>query len=279
MSTRNFLPIATLLLITTLLFIPLSIQTVSSQQSPPAFTWPEGKRAAVSLSFDDARASQVDVGTSILDRHGVKATFFIVPGGVERRLEGWRKAVRSGHEIGNHSLNHPCSGNFSWSRQKALEDYTLERIHAELVETNRRIKELLGVEMRTFAYPCGQTFVGRGLDTRSYVPIVSALFTAGRGWLGEAPNDPEFCDLAQITGIATDGKEFEQILPILEEAKEAGHWVVFAGHDIGPEGRQTTRVRMLEKLLPYLRDPANGFWVAPVGDVAEYVAGKRKAGK
>ena len=37
--------------------------------------WPEGKTAALSLTFDDARLSQVDQGLPLLDSYGVKATF------------------------------------------------------------------------------------------------------------------------------------------------------------------------------------------------------------
>jgi peptidoglycan/xylan/chitin deacetylase (PgdA/CDA1 family) len=217
----------------------------------------------------------VDVGTSVLERHQVKVTFFVVPSGVEQRLAGWKKAVAAGHEIGNHSLDHPCTGNFPWARQKALEDYTLEKMRREMVEANRRLRELLQVTAETFAYPCGQTFVGRGLETRSYVPLVAEMFVAGRGWLGEAPNDPGFCDLAQVLGMEMDGKDFEQVRPMLERAREARAWLVLAGHEIGQEGDQTTRVGMLERLLPYVRDPANGFWVAPVGEVARYIRQQR----
>jgi peptidoglycan/xylan/chitin deacetylase (PgdA/CDA1 family) len=248
-------------------------------QGPAAgFAWPEGKRVALSLSFDDARQSQVDVGLAVLDRQKVKATFYVVPSGVERNPEGWKKIVASGHEIGNHSLNHPCTGNFAWSRQKALEDYSLEKMRDELKQANRRIKELLGVTAESFAYPCGQTFVGRGVDTKSYVPIVAALFGSGRGWMSEAPNDPGFCDLAQATGIEMDGHDFEQILPVLESARGAGLWVSLAGHDIGQGGPQTTRVAMLEKLMAYANDPANKIWIAPVGAVAKYVR-ERRTGK
>jgi len=248
------------------------------QAQPPvaaSFAWPAGKRVAVSMSFDDARASQVQGGTALLDRFGVKATFYLTASSIEPRLAGWKQATANGHEMANHSLNHPCSGNFDWSRTKALEDYTLERIRFELVEANRKIKELLGVTAESFAYPCGQRTVGRGLDTRSYVPITAALFVSSRGWLDEAPNDPVYVDLAQITGIESDGKDFEQILSVIDSAKKTGAWVVFAGHDIGKEGRQTTRVAMLEKLCAYVTDPANEVWVAPVATIARYVRDHR----
>jgi peptidoglycan-N-acetylglucosamine deacetylase len=39
-------------------------------------TWPRDKRAGLSLTFDDARPSQVDSGTPIRDWYGIKATFY-----------------------------------------------------------------------------------------------------------------------------------------------------------------------------------------------------------
>lgn len=202
------------------LFMLAGTITFAQTHNSPIFSWPKGKQVAVSLSFDDARPSQVDKGTAVLDEYKVKATFYLVPSTVEQRLPGWKKAVASGHEMGNHSLNHPCTGNFPWARLKALEDYTLEKMDAELTEANIRLQQLLGVKPEVFAYPCGQTFVGRGVNTKSYIPVVAKLFASGRGWLDEGPNDPTFCDMAQLTGIVMDGKDFEQILPLREEAKK-----------------------------------------------------------
>ena len=103
----------------------LLVRPVWSQPSPAAFSWPQGARAAVSLTFDDARPSQVDVGLDLLNRLGAKATFYVVPVRMEERLEGWKRLASSGYEIGNHSLRHPCTGNFEWSRDTALEDSCL----------------------------------------------------------------------------------------------------------------------------------------------------------
>lgn len=253
----------------------LSAQMLLAQQAETTFAWPEGKQIAISLSFDDARASQVDAGTALLDEYGVKGTFYVVPNSVKQRLEGWKKAVASGHEIGNHSFNHPCTGNFPWSRQKAIENYTLKQMRNELILANKDIKELLGVESEVFAYPCGQTYIGRGENTKSYVPVVSKLFLSGRGWLDEGPNAPQFCDLAQLTGMEMDGKDFEQILPLIENAKKSGAWLVLAGHEMGTSGNQTTRLSMLKKLIEYAQNPANGIWIAPVGTVAKYIKGKK----
>ena len=245
-------------------------------QSKTDFSWPQGKEAAISLSFDDGRSSQVEGGTALLDSFYTKATFYVVPSAVEERLEGWKKAVASGHEIGNHSLYHPCSGNFVWSREHALENYTLDSMQTELTKANNLIQKLLGVKPIVFAYPCGQKFVGRGIHVKSYVPLVARMFITGRGYMEETPNDPVFTDFAQITGIEMDGKDFEQILPLLREARKNGHWVVLAGHEMAEGGVQTTRLTMLRKLIAYARDPENKFWIAPVGTIATYIEHYRK---
>jgi hypothetical protein len=91
------------------------------------FQWPQGKRAAISLSFDDASYGQVDYGIPILDKYGIKATFYVRPKFVGPRLAGWQKAVANGHEIGNHTRTHPCSGNNESSRNNPLESYTQEK--------------------------------------------------------------------------------------------------------------------------------------------------------
>ncbi|MGI8672024.1 MAG: polysaccharide deacetylase family protein [Luteitalea sp.] len=257
-----------------------TIASVGPHAVPPTQSsqagWPGGARMALSLSFDDGRASQVTQGLPVFARHGAKVTLFVVPSAVERDVNGWKQAVAAGHEIGNHSLTHSCSGNFAFSRARALEDHTLDRMRQELADANRQIIALLGVTPRTFAYPCGQTFVGRGKETRSYVPLVAEQFLAGRGWLDESANDPAFVDLAQTMGVEMDGKDFTQIRPLIDDAGTRGAWLVLAGHEIGRDGRQTTRVAMLDELLTYAKAPASGIWLATVAEAAEEIVRRRR---
>ena len=240
-----------------------------------AFQWPEGKKMALSLTFDDARLTQPDKGIPLLDKYGVKATFYISPGNMEQRLEEWKNAVVHGHDIGNHSLLHPCSGNFAWSRDKALEDYTLESMSRELDSASNLINSLLGIEPVSFAYPCGQTFVGRGKMTRSYVPLVAEKFETGRGWLGESPNDPSFCDMSQLMGIELDGKSFEQVKVLIDEARARGLWLVLAGHEMNDGGIQTSLLSTIEAICRYASDPANEIWLDNVHNIAAYVREER----
>jgi len=258
------------------IFISLFEGNVFAQTIDTVFKWPEGKKAAISLTFDDARFSQVDTGTALLDKYGVKATFFVVTSSVEQRLDGWKKAVANGHEIGNHTMTHPCTGNFLWSRKNALENYSINDIQNEITECNTRIKELLGVTAEVFAYPCGQKFVGRDTNTKSYVPLISKMFILGRGWRDEALVDPLFCDLSQVSGIEMDGKSFDEILPLIEEAKKNGQWLILAGHEMGEGGVQTTQLSMLKQLIEYIQNPSNQIWIAPAGTVAEYIEKNRQ---
>jgi len=247
-------------------------QNLWSQQ----IAWPEGKKMALSLSFDDARESNPTLGVSLLDKYDIKATFFLVPSAVRKNLNGWKQAAASGHEMANHSLNHPCSGNFGWGGKPSLDEYTIADMRKELEQANAEIHELLGVTPKVYAYPCGQTYLGRGANAQSFIPLIDEMFLAGRGWLGEAPVDPVLADMAHLTGMKMDNMEFDEILPILEAASKTGKWVVLAGHETNHAGNQTTYLKALEHLLQYAKDPANGIWIAPVGTVAEYVLEQRE---
>src|SRR5690606_14099967 len=59
---------------------PQEEPTMSTPSHPASSSfagWPGGKRAAVSLSFDDAAVSQLDYVVPILNRYGVRGTFYV----------------------------------------------------------------------------------------------------------------------------------------------------------------------------------------------------------
>jgi peptidoglycan/xylan/chitin deacetylase (PgdA/CDA1 family) len=238
--------------------------------------WPEGKRAAISLTFDDARLSQIDTGLPILDRFKVKATFYVSPDGVKERLEGWKRAVKSGHEIGNHTMTHPCTGNYAFSKANALEDFSLDRMAREIDEASLAIEKMLAVKPISFAYPCCQTFVGRGRAVKSYVPLVAGRFLTGRLGLNEAANDPAICDLAQLLAQGSDGTTFDELKVLIDQAASDGRWLILCGHEVGDSGYQTTPAKTLEALCRYASDPGSGLWIDTVGRIGKYVADHRK---
>jgi len=189
----------------------------------------------------------------------------------------WRTVADAGHEIGNHTLSHPCSGNFPWSRRHALEEYTLARMALELDAASDEIEAFFGRQPTSFAYCCGQKFVGRSSETRSYVPLVAERFAVGRGFRDEFPNDPAFVDLAQVAGVEADGIDSSRFIELAEQAARCGEWLAIVGHDVGVPGPQTVGARELEAFCRWL-GARDDLWVAPVGEVGAYIARSRVEG-
>jgi peptidoglycan-N-acetylglucosamine deacetylase len=244
-----------------------------------SFFWPGDKKMALSITFDDARISQIDSGgISILDKYDVKGTFYVSPENLAPQIDGWKKALENGHEIGNHTTTHPCSVNFGWHGRKTLENYSLTDIHNDINTANKIISEILGVQPLSFAYPCGQTFVGMGLDAKSYVPVISSMFESGRLYSTGTVN-PVFCDMAQLPSESLDNKSFDEILELIEYAGKRGQWLILTGHDVG-EGIETgdkliSSQKTLEAICKYASDPSNGIWIDNVHNIASYINNKR----
>ena len=61
----------------------------------------------VYLTFDDGPIPEVTPAVlEILDRYGIKATFFMVGDNVARNPELFREVKRRGHSYGNHTMHH-----------------------------------------------------------------------------------------------------------------------------------------------------------------------------
>jgi peptidoglycan-N-acetylglucosamine deacetylase len=238
--------------------------------------WPHSARAAVSLSFDDARPSQVACGLAALDAHNLKATFYVTINAMKQHLDAWKRAAATGHEIGNHTLTHPCSGNYEFARNNALEDYTLDRMQSDIQAADDEIQKLLGIRATTFAYPCGQKFVGRGEHLQSYVPLVAKRFKIGRGFNDTTANDPAFFDTAQTLGVDMDMKTFADLKPLFDLALQQQSWLVLVGHDIGPDPlRQTTLLKTIDDIARSCAE--SGIWLDTVDAVASHILTARGA--
>src|SRR5947208_11251312 len=111
-----------------------------------ASPWPDGCEGAVSLTFDDGMTSQLQVAIPMLDEHGLTGSFYLNPRGDnwQERLQPWRDVARAGHEIGNHTMAHPCTRAFRDSGEPfGLEALTLEELEADIVEAERRLREAI----------------------------------------------------------------------------------------------------------------------------------------
>ena len=117
--------------------------------------------------------------------------------------------------------------------------------------------------------------VGRGSQVKSYVPLIAERFLVGRGFSEQNFNDPVFCDLAQASGIVSDDLDYIPMVKLISQATAQGAWIIFAGHDIGEKGVQTTDATALAALCRYMQDPANGVWVDTVEKIGKYIQQQR----
>ena len=80
-----------------------------------------GHQHAVYLTFDDGPIPEVTPWVlDVLDRYGIKATFFMVGDNVRKHPDVYEEVVSRGHRIGNHTMHH-VSG-FRLTRRSYLRD-------------------------------------------------------------------------------------------------------------------------------------------------------------
>ncbi|MET8825540.1 polysaccharide deacetylase family protein [Streptomyces sp. NPDC004610] len=102
------------------------------------------KVKCVALTFDDGPAADTTRLLTILKERNVKATFYLVGKNVQRYPATARNASRAGHQIGNHSWDHPD-----------LTRLTTAQIRSQLSRTDTAIKQATGIEPTTMRAPYG----------------------------------------------------------------------------------------------------------------------------
>lgn len=239
------------------------------------FSWPNGALAAVSLTYDDAIATDLDVARPALERHGLHATFFLTGSSPEiaKRIDEWRALGQRGHELASHTMFHPCDRSFAWvKRGFASQDYDLNRMDRELQDSLALLRTL-GVESGpyTFAYPCGSTWVGE--RQTSYVGLTEKYFLASRG-VGGTIADPRTDPLTNVPAIQGDGKTGAQLVALVQAAVERSGWLVFVFHGVGGD-YLTVDASAHEELLAYLAANRSTVWTDTFGAVAAVSAAQR----
>jgi hypothetical protein len=247
--------------------------------------WPEPYRGAISLTFDDGLPSQLNLAVPMLDEAGLRGTFYLNPTGSQEsagvgdswmeRLEPWKPVQAQGHEIGNHSILHPCSLNnyLEWQYGKNLLNWTLDQLAQDVLEAQRRIHEAFPAQKaNTFGYPCYEDSVGRGKNRASYTPFIAGHFVAARqkGELrGELANDPIYCDLHHLSSWPVEFQQCEFMIGLAEIAVHLGRWGVFTFHGID-EGKLLIGANELQTLVDFL-SRRKDIWVAPLAEIGAYV--------
>lgn len=254
----------------------LSILLISGVVYAPAIaqnntTW-QGKRCAVVLTYDDALDVDIDNALPALDSLGLKATFYLsgYSGTLNTRLKDWRSSAANGHELGNHTLFHPCTGSLPGrgfvTPDYDLNNYSVRRMTDEIRMTNTTLKAIDGKTERTFAYPCGDTKIH---DTAYIVPVQND-FVAARGVQAEMPA-VNTVDLYNIGCYGINGQSGDELVALVKQAMQKGTLLVFLFHGVGGGHSLNVSLAAHSQLLHYLKLNEKDIWIAPMIQVAEYI--------
>lgn len=249
--------------------------------SSESFAWPDGQRAAVSLSYDDGLPVHYEDVAPALDARGLRATFYVpIDSTLIEQREAWIRIAAAGHELGNHTVFHPCRnpGNRSgWPLpHRNLCDYTIPRWEDEVKLANRILRSYDGRPSRTFGNTCHHLAVGQ---EGAEVPLDDAIarnFIAGRGPGDSGPIDPRRANLTRLGCLTADGRTFEELKRQIDDAIGRGAWIIYCAHGVGRDHRLLWDTDSHARTLDYLASRKNDVWTAPVADVATHVAAARR---
>ena len=230
------------------------------------------KQCAVVLTYDDGIDADLDRVIPALDSVNLKGTFYLIGSAkaVRDRMEEWKRAAADGHELGNHSLFHPCDGSQpgrNWvTVDNDLSKYTKSRAVAEIELTNTLLRTMDGRTKRTFAYPCGDlTIKGDAF----YTPLKNE-FVCARGVM-PGMQTADQVDLTNVRCYAIQDQPAENMINLVRQAEQTHTLLVFLFHGVG--GGHSINEGWAEHtaLLQYLKAHEKEIWIAPMVDVAEYI--------
>lgn len=257
-----------------LVFISLVMvaQLAKSQTPTP---W-KGKQCAVVLTYDDALNVHLDNAIPALDSAGFKGTFYLIGKSeiLSKRLSDWRLAAQHGHELGNHTLNHPCDASKdgrSWvAPGDDLSKYTVERAITEIKATNTLLQAIDGKTNRSFAYPCGDLEIN-GVN---YYTQLENTFVGARG-VRSAMQKMGDVNLNNIDCYMINGHSGAYMIDLVKKAMESNTLLVFLFHGVGGEHNIDVSLSAHSQLIHYLKQHESNIWVAPMAEVATYVKGQK----
>lgn len=220
-----------------------------------------------SITFDDVPRSAYDNGLPVLDRFGVRATFYVAMGLTDEAAAGEglhlsRDQIvdlhRRGHEIGCHTYSH-----------YRLDAGSARGLVADADRNVAALRGLLGdVPVRNFSYPFGQVnfelkrrLTDRYQTMRSSRPGVNARAT----------------DLSLLLATSIyDGRfSTEAMNEVIAQARREGGWLVFYTHGVSaaPGAYDCTPEQLawvIERCLE------SGFRLLPIADACGEIAAPRR---
>jgi peptidoglycan/xylan/chitin deacetylase (PgdA/CDA1 family) len=242
----------------------------------PQPRWPDGAKAAIVLTYDDALTSQLDHAIPALDEAGIKGTFFL-SNVKQADVPRWRQAAAEGHELGNHTLFHPCAAaTFPADPRYTTEAYTVPNMLKEIEQQNVLLTAIDGRPRHGLATPCGETVAGgedyiEALRAANLVDYVRAAITSPEDVRVGIPGGDVMHIPARGFAESVTGRE---LISFAEQAQSSGGMAVFLFHGIGGDYLQTSDAAHRE-LIAWLAEHRSELWVTTLGEVVRHAGAPR----
>lgn len=255
----------------------LALPPVALAQPEEPWRWPNGARAAVSLAYDDALDSQLDHAIPELDRHGFRGSFYLTLASptVRLRLAEWRAAAHRGHELGNHTLFHPCAKSQpgrEWVPDWLdLDGISVEELQQHIQLANSMLHAIDGREERTMTAPCGDLHAAG----EYYLDAVKSGFVAIKARFGGVVSDMRGLDPYLVGVDVPVGATGAELIETVQRAAALGTMANLTFHGVGGD-HLSVSVEAHEQLLQYLDDHADVYWVDTFVNIMKYVKSEKK---
>jgi peptidoglycan/xylan/chitin deacetylase (PgdA/CDA1 family) len=259
-------------------FLFAILSAIVASPSHAQIAWPaKGKKAALVLTYDDALRSQLDNAIPQLEAAGFKGTFFLDGDITPAEMLRWRKVQKSGHELGNHSLFHPCPRALLPDRRNYLtENYDVDRMLGEIAAMNNLLFGIDGATARTYAAPCSQMLVG-GVDYTDALRrsgLVRYSRTGGDQYRSVI-HDFAKLDLHQVPSWGpVDQPNGAALIAYASRVRDANGLGVLQFHGVGGDYLEVT-AEAHQQLLHWLREHPD-VWVATFQEVMDYVGARSR---
>lgn len=253
----------------------LAVGAAASACAQPV-EWPGGHKAAIVLTYDDALPSQLDVALPQLDAAGLHGTFFLNATFAPSDVARWRAAAKAGHELGNHSLLHPCpAAAFPMEPQSNTERYSVKGMLREIAAMNTLLTAIDGKSARTYGVPCSQTLVG-GEDYIGALRATGLIRHVRSGGSGDGViADPRRLDRFRVPSRGfPESATGADLIGFVEQVRRSGGMGVLMFHGVGGDYLKVS-AEAHRALLGYLKAHADEIWVAPFGEVMDAISSQQ----
>ena len=217
----------------------------------------------ISFTFDDVPASACEAGVPIIERCGIRGTFYIAGAGFGRNspvgmlatLDQLRTIWQRGHEIGCQTHYH-----------SAVSQLTRDQLQREFTDNQAVLKKIdADLPVRNFAYPYGDLSFGARRQLEALFDCCRSVdngINSGVANLGALKSYP----------LENASLDRSKIAALIAETVRINGWLIFFSHDVSD---RPSRYGIDPGLLDWAVQAAkrSGAVVLPIADSLKYAAG------